>query len=353
MSRNLVAVTGVTVLFGLTLACTSNSSTPLTPTATGAGAAPSTAADGSTLKVTAPVPQSPVNGVRPATGPAKLIVSASTAPFVSVIAVKYRFQIFNGANVKVDDVLVNGPSYEVQAELVTNANYTWWSRAEAGNDVGPWSSKALFSAPETAFLNSQISDPLTNGKTVGHQIGGTFLPGQGWQSLSLVDGIDYDLTQPCVDNCTLEFDVTNFGSMEGQYFAKDLKWVSMGNADDFGDFGTFRNSPWKMHLVQRADFPTGMEIIWRNGDSGDGDDPGDHRIKLNSTPIEFKSTTLYHFLLEWATTGYRISVNGEQIFEDGWGYPYAPPVHRISLGCYPRGESFVGAIYRNIKLRRH
>jgi hypothetical protein len=40
------------------------------------------------------------------------------------------------------------------------------------------------------------------------------------------------------------------------------------------------------------------------------------------------------------------------VMSDGWDYPYAPTNHRISLGCYPRAESFIGAIYRNIKLRK-
>jgi hypothetical protein len=350
MSRNLFAVTGVAVLLGLTLACTSDSSTPLTPTPPSVAA--DAAADGSTLKVSAPVAQSPVGGVKPSTGPATLVVSSSTALFTNTPALQYRFQVFNSANQMVENAVVNSPTHAVDAELTVNAGYTWIARAEYQGSAGPWSTRASFLAPETAFLNRELSDPLTNGKTVGQQHGGTFLPGQGWQSLSLFDGIDYDLTEPCIDNCNLQFDVTNFGAMEGEAYAKDLKWLSMGNAADFGDFTSFRNHPWKMHLIQRADFPTGMEIIWRNGDGGDGE-PGDHRIKLNHTGIEFKSANAYHFELEWATTGFTIAVNGDVVMEDGWDNPYAPPVHRISLGCHPRGESFVGAIYKNVKLRKN
>lgn len=354
MSRNLVAVTGVTVLLGLTLACTSKSSTPLTPTTPSTGGTSSTASDGSTLKVSAPVPQSPINDQKPATGPATLVVSSSTPAFASAVPVQYRFQVFDSANATVAEKVTSGPSYlvEVEPELTVNLRYTWRARAEYDGSVGPWSTTASFTAPETAFLNREIADPLTNGRTVGQQRGGTFLPGQGWQSLSLTDGIDYDLTEPCSDNCRLEFDATNFGPKEGETYSKDLKWLSMGNAADFGDFGSFRNHPWKMHLEQRADFATGMAIVWRNGAADEFGDPGDHRIKLPETGVVFKSTNVYHFVFEWATTGYTISVNGEQVFEDGWGHAYAPPVHRISLGCYPRAESFVGIIYRNIKLRK-
>ena len=38
---------------------------------------------------------------------------------------------------------------------------------------------------------------------------------------------------------------------------------------------------------------------------------------------------------------------------DDWDYWYEPTNHRISLGCYPRGDSFVGIIYRNVKLTQH
>jgi hypothetical protein len=30
------------------------------------------------------------------------------------------------------------------------------------------------------------------------------------------------------------------------------------------------------------------------------------------------------------------------------GVAYSPPSHRISLGCYPRQETWRGAIYRNV-----
>ena len=95
-----------------------------------------------------------------------------------------------------------------------------------------------------------------------------------------------------------------------------------------------------------------MEIIWRNGRNDANGDPGDHRIKLPDTPIVFRSSNNYHFLLEWDTTGYSISVNGLTVLQDGWNYSYLPPNFRISLGCYPRGDSFVGAIYSNVILKK-
>ena len=97
-----------------------------------------------------------------------------------------------------------------------------------------------------------------------------------------------------------------------------------------------------------------MEIIWRNGGTDpNGGDPGDHRIKLPDTPISFASSNVYHFQLDWTGYGYTIAVNGIEVLSDGWDHWYIPPNHRVSLGCYPRGESFVGIIYRNVKLTKH
>jgi hypothetical protein len=353
MSRTFIAVAGAAVLLGLTLACSSNSSTPLTPTTPSTNGTSSTASDGSTLKVSAPVPVSPVGGGKPATGPATLVITPSTATFSSTVPSQYRFQVLSGANV-VDNALVNGTSYSVNTELVTNQPYTWRARAELNGYVGPWSTAAAFLAPESAFLGAQtFADPLTTGKTVGAQHGGQFVAGQGWQSLGETDGIDYDLQTPCAD-CQLTMDVANIGPQEGLASMKDLKFVSMGDAGSFGSFGSFRDSPWKMHFIQRADFPTGLEIVWRNGGTdSEGGDPGDHRIKLTDTPITFSSAGVTHIQLDWGPTGYNITVNGIGVLSDGWGQPYAPPNMRVSLGCYPRGESFTGAIYRNVKLIRH
>ena len=150
----------------------------------------SPAADGSTLKVTAPTPLSPINDQKPATGPARLVATPSTAPFVPAISVRYRFQIFNNANQMVDDSLEDAPTYDVTEELTTNARYTWRARAEGINTFGPWSTNASFIAPESAFLRgSEFADPLKNGRTVGVQHGGQFIPGEGWKALSTSDGI--------------------------------------------------------------------------------------------------------------------------------------------------------------------
>jgi len=347
MKRRSLTLFGVSALVAGAIACSSaNPATPVAPTATGANAA----ADGSTLKTDAPGTVSPINDQKLTSPVVNLTARPATLQFASAtpVTLQYRFQVFNAAGTMVENALASGTTYLVTATLNPNTRHTWRVRPESAGEPGPWSSTASFVTEDPAIIN----DPLIDGTTKGTRIGGRFIAGQGWQSGSLTDAIDYDLPSGCVD-CRLEFDATNFGGQEGFSFQKDLKWVSMGDAGAFGSFDAFRNHPWKMHLVQRADFPTGMEIIWRNGGANPTGDPGDHRIKLNSTPITFSSAQVYHFQLDWGTLGYAISVNGLEVLADGWDHWYELTNLRIELGCIPRAESFVGIIYRNVKLTKH
>jgi hypothetical protein len=112
-----------------------------------------------------------------------------------------------------------------------------------------------------------INDPLTNGRTVGRQIGGAFVAG-GWQSRSLTDGIDYDV--PTCVSCRLEFDLSNVGATEGFAFERDLKVVSMGDAapDASAPSGSPGRCTWCSARTSRQDGKSSQ----RNGgtDQGDG-----------------------------------------------------------------------------------
>ncbi len=347
MERRIFSLLGVSALVGGIIACSSSKpATPVAPTSTGSTSAP----DGTTLKVSPATAQSPLNDQKMLTPVTILTAGASAGTFASGLALQYRFQVFNAAGTLVQDSgLLGGTTFQVTSPpLAPNARHTWRVRPEYQGEAGPWSPTGSFITLDPAL----IDDPLTNGTTKGVQHGGHFLLGQGWQSETLNDGVDWDLKEPCIE-CTLEFDATNFGAQEGLPFQKDLKWVSMGDASAFGSFGAFRDHPWKMHLVQRADFPRGIEIIWRNGGtSASGGDPGDHRIKLTDTPITFSSSNVYHFKLVWGLYGYSISINGIEVLSDGWDHWYEPPNTRVSLGCYPRGETMIGTIWRNVTLKK-
>ena len=353
-----------TAALAIVVAC-SKTGAPVSPEpvdATSGQAAP----DGSTLKIGKPGIVSPGGGFQFARGASiRMVITNVQGTFIT-FPVLYEIEIKNQAGTVVDNPKFNpqpGATTEfVQtAPLPADSLFSWRARARHDNAVGPWSNTETFrTAIQTGISTDAqgrtiIIDPLLDGRTFGEQKGGQMIFGQGWQAKTVNDGLDYDI-KTC-DNCTVEFDVTNFGKKEGECCNADMKWFSMADAPSFADFGSFRNSPWKMHVVQRADWDSGFEIIWRNGDAGDGDNPGDHRQKLNETVLDYRATSVFHFVISWNPSGFEISVgtNGgapiEIVADDSFdGFPYRPPQHRLSLGCYPRGETIVGTIYRNFTL---
>ncbi len=352
MMRRTLSLFAVCTITAVAYACgDAKPATPVAPTPP-----ENAASDGSTLKASAPSAQSPNNNEKINTAVVVLTAGASTLQYESAtpVTLQYRFQVMSPSGAVVDNALVSGTTYEVAATLADDTRHTWRVRAEAEGQGGPWSSTASFVTRDPAL----VVDPLVNGRTVGRQLGGTFVSGQGWMALNLGDAIDYDI--PTCDNCTVEFDITNIGPGEGYSFQRDLKFLSMGDADFFGGFGPFRDHDWKMHLVQRADGDgTGLEIIWRNGGRDPVGNPGDHRIKMTCCGPDFQNSSVFHFVVRWTPGGYNISVGtngGPQVeyLADGFGgLAYAPPNHRVQLGCAPREETIPNSIYRNVRIYRN
>src|SRR3954468_19371618 len=171
MTRRTWTMFSVCALTASALACSSaNPASPVAPATSG----PSTAADGSTLKVSAPGAVSPANDQKMTSSIIDLTASAATLQFPSAapVALQYRFQVFNDAGTLVDNALVNGTSYRVAATLAPNARHTWKVRAEAGGASGPFSPAASFVTEDPAIIN----DPLTDGTTKGARLGGVFVP---------------------------------------------------------------------------------------------------------------------------------------------------------------------------------
>jgi hypothetical protein len=353
MPKKLLLALCVTAV-GLAVACgKSNSPVSPTPASSGTDALP----DGSTLKIGAPQVVFPTNGVQLQRNVPFVVTLNNVNGMFATFPVTYELEIRNATSAVVAThrfaaAQGTSTSFTVNNELEFDANHSLRIRATYRNSVGPWSAVNTFRTPLKAFLNpitGEVFDPLTEGFSVGRMRGGRFIQGEGWQTVTRSDGIDYDI--PTCPNCVVEFDMTGIGDGLGQ--PHDDKWLSMGDGLFFDGFDDFRNQDWKMTLEQRADGDgTGMKLIWRNGDAGD-DDPGDHTGKADPGP-DWQENVKYHFVFDWDPGGFRILINGELWFEDGFAEPYAPPNHRISIGCYPRGETRRDAIYSNfvVKPRR-
>lgn len=170
---------GATLLAGLAIACSDAPNAPTAPAAALPGDT-SAAPDGSTLKVTAPTPTSPINDFQ-TDGDPVLKASDSVGKYATV-AVQYNFELYNAANQRVQSATVATPSYTVTGSLDYDVRYTWRVRATipAENAVGPWSTMASFKSPVGGYIKStEIFDPLTNGKTVGTAKGVTWMGAAG------------------------------------------------------------------------------------------------------------------------------------------------------------------------------
>src|SRR5438552_723759 len=146
MSRNLYAVTGVSALLALSLACGRQTAMPVSPSGANPASNDATAGPaGETLKVTAPVPVSPINDAVLENADATLVATAATGTFAGT-TLAYDFELYDGSNVKVRTEVVSAPTWVIRG-LSFEAHYAWRVRGTSDNAYGPWSVLAAFQTP--------------------------------------------------------------------------------------------------------------------------------------------------------------------------------------------------------------
>src|SRR5687767_4676991 len=213
MPKKLLLAFCVTAV-GLAVAC-GKSSSPISPTPAGSGT--DALPDGSTLKIAAPQVVFPTNGVQLQRNVPFVVTLNNVNGTFATFPVTYELEIrsASGAVVATHKFAAaqgSTTSFTVNNELEFDANHSLRARATYRNSNGPWSGVNSFRTPLRAFLNRQtgeVFDPLTEGFSVGNVRGGRFIQGQGWQTLTRDDGIDYDI--PTCPNCVVEFDMTGIG----------------------------------------------------------------------------------------------------------------------------------------------
>ncbi|MBD0324136.1 MAG: hypothetical protein ICV72_12230, partial [Aldersonia sp.] len=179
----LVACAAAAVL-AFAVACSKNSPSPVSPSAAQPGTTEA-APDGSTLKVTAPNPVSPINNQQP-DGSLVLIAAKAQGKFTGLTP-SYEFEIFRGTTRVYTSGVTGGAgsgpdnvAHTVNAALEFDQQHTWRVRAVSQGAVGPGSSSATSRAPAGGYIrDNEIFDPLTNGRTVGTAIGTQFVGADG------------------------------------------------------------------------------------------------------------------------------------------------------------------------------
>jgi len=322
-------------------ACSKNAQPSASPTASSPTAA-SAAADGSTLKSTAPTPQSPANGQQPSSLEVVLTLANSTTKYADGIPATYRIQVLNSAGTlayEVADVASGGAgvtAHTVTASLEGDRPYSWRARAEHAGAVGPWSAAANFVAPaSTGYIRgNELYDPLMNGKTVGSMVGPlTFIPGVGLKFESQEGYVAYQLPQTLTEG---EFSLLVTGMPAN---TKGTKTKLFAMAEGFDDIVT---NDRRMTVEKRGD-PAGF-VAWRFVTHGDQVDTEGAEREY----VDFKEERTYFFRATWRNNRFGVEikeggVDGRLIYDKSKafdGRAYDPNPHVVYLGS-PIGRTGV------------
>ena len=271
--RNRWFLYGLAAVIAVAVACGGgDTKTPVSPSATSELSA-SAAADGSTLKATAPVPYSPADGTTVDTKTPPLIVNDSTGKFAAPPSpFTYRFQIATAAGTVVEEAVepagagAGGANRTVHtvsaaANLAVDTAYKWRARAESSGAVGPWSNYFTFTTPKAlgSLAGYQTAttlwDPLTDGKTIGRPVNMEFTVGKGARTIGFESYIQYPLRQTLTQG-EMSFYVDNFNPLAA---GGKTKFASMSS--DAADVTT---DPWRFTLEKRgASYTPSGQVRWR------------------------------------------------------------------------------------------
>ena len=344
-----------TALLAVAVACSKSSPSPASPSSS-ASANGEAAADGSTLKVTAPAPQSPVNNAQPQG--LTLVAGTSTAQFLSATpALTYEFQILTGAGTVIPAcTMIVSPSGSTVSATPTctlefDAAHRWRVRARMGASAfGPWSAEATFRSPIGGYITgNEIYDPLYTGTTVGGVRGSVTFTSEGARLNGQESHIRYQFPTPLTAG---EFSVMIKGADEGAPGDKS-KVFAMQQGDD-PDITT--NSYRFTAELRGANYALPGSVSCRMITGGS------NIMDCTRQQFNFDSSRWYFWKLTWDNGGsFNISIrrdgpNGSLLYNFTHamhGGIYRPTPHNLYLGS-PAGRAGLidatlpGGIYKNL-----
>ncbi|MBA3297203.1 MAG: hypothetical protein H0U19_09720 [Acidobacteria bacterium] len=334
MSHKRFVLCSATALLALAVACSKSPQSPASPSTT-TEVAGDLGPDGSTLKVTAPTPQSPVSGAQPTTIVLVSGTSSALFPVAALPPLTYQFEVRNaaGATICTATGTPSGSTVAVTpvCTLDFDANYSWRVRAVLGSAFGPWSADASFRSPSGGFIRgNEVYDPLVNGKTVGEIVGPvTFIPGVGVRLEGFNSHIRYRLPQTLVKG---EFSIIVTGmatNTEGD------KTKVMAMSEGLDDLVT---NDRRMTVEKRGD-PEGI-VAWRLITREDQVDTEGAEREF----VRFDPNQSYLWTATWNGV-FNLNVKrggstGTTIYNKGKAYqgPYDPDPHYAFIGA-PVGRS--------------
>lgn len=354
MSQKRFVLCSATALLAVAVACSKSPQSPASPSAT-TEVAGDLGPDGSTLKVTAPTPQSPVGGAQPTTIVLVSGTSSALFPAAAVPPLTYQFEVRNaaGATICTATGTPSGSTVTVTpvCTLDFDANYSWRVRAVLGSAFGPWSATASFKSPLGGYITSnEIYDPLYNGKTVGTAIGTRFVTDKGIEFHGHESRVGYQFATPLQAG---EMSVMVTGMDEGSAGDKTKVFTMQEGGGDI------TANDYRATIEKRGrSYSTPGAVTFRiiTGDAGEDD----RIIDGDRIGIAFSDERWYFWKFTWggrATLQVREDgPNGRLIYSSSRGMgdrPYRPVPHVLHLGqpvgrAGPGDASIPGAIYKNL-----
>jgi hypothetical protein len=353
MKNKFRAAVGAAMVAGLAIAC---SETPTTPAGSNAATTSDTAAaaDGSTLKVTAPTPTSPINDFQTEGQAVTLVASASTGRFVST-SVQYNFELYNAANARVNSVTVSAPTWTIPDTLDMEARYTWRVRATAQGAFGPWSTTASFKAPAGGYIrNQEIFDPLTNGRTVGRLTRDVTFTSDGVRLNGQESVVEYAMPQTLTSG-ELSAIITNLGNGSEQWKTKVMSML----ADDGVNV---TDNEFRVTLDKRTSWlnqgsPARFTFCVRSASNAS------HCPEPNGGPQVWSRNKIYFWKFTWGNNVARLHIrdggtNGTVILDLAASYvgtwnPAKMLVRLGSVGGRAGSDTNPGTVIRNLWVSRN
>jgi hypothetical protein len=305
----------------------------------------------SSTAITAPTVREPATGTQVTSTSPTLTVGNATG----ALALRYRFEVGSDASFGTivavgDDVAEGGTgttSWTVSPALDPGVTYQWRARASSNGTLGPYSSVASFEVAGGFHSNIPvggvyISDPLTNGTSVGEVYSGTF-NARGWMATDAAAYIRYEI--PSTPNGFVEFQVTNLRNPNPRSDKRALLIMWDPSKGDFTD------NPFRVNISK---YDTELVTF------------GHLRLRWISQGEERNTWTdfydwhpehIYTFRMEWGafpqvttTQRVRLLLDGSEILVRNYDKIYRPTTHWVELGMAPREESLEQAIYSNVTI---
>ncbi len=290
----------------LVAACSRQSSAPVSPSAS-AVASTHVSAD-ATLKVSAPVPQSPANGARLDPGEIVLVARNSVPTYDTTLQLTYSFELWTDGTDTTGALLYAGPSTSGNGttshtipqtvDLIGERTYKWRVRSYVGLDNSEYSAWSTFVAPtNTGYIRgNELYDPMLDGTTVGRIHGAvTFIPGKGFRMESRESWIEYIMPATCTD-CEFSALLNNIHSVSSTEDPKDTVISARVG------FSAFNDNPYRLSVDKRGN----NAVAWRfiTGDTsnyietlGSGERP----------VVNFRSANQYFVQATWRSNFFEVT----------------------------------------------